>query len=221
MKKKKRTNLSKNPTRTLSKRHAQSKEELLGIKKKKKRKKARKKKHKQKKQQLKSLILELLLAGLSGLIVPIIILFMFFTLEEVSGFGMVPTMRAGEITLVKKTKDFKRFDVIVFSSAGKKSQVRRVIGLPGDKIRYEKDTLFVNDEPITEKFIVDEINDSQKNGKDFTENFSSGSEVIPKNSYLVLGDNRPYATDSRHYGLIHEKDVIGKARMKLINFEKI
>ncbi|MFD1901106.1 signal peptidase I [Enterococcus termitis] len=127
---------------------------------------------------------------------------------------MIPTLRNGDILLVQKNNEFQRFDLAVFVNEKNKTQVRRIIGLPGEKIAYKEDILYVNDQPIDEKFIVDEVNESQRNGKNFTEDFTSedltSTKIIPDGYYLVLGDNRSYATDSRVYGLISLENMIGK-----------
>lgn len=176
--------------------------------------------NKLRKEQSNNLIRDIVITGVLAPVLLFFCLSFFFTIIQVHGFGMVPTVRNKEAVIVTKTKEINRFDLLVFASSSEKKKIRRVIGLPGENIRYEKDILYVNGTPITEKFIVDAINDSQKNGRDYTENFSLNT-IIPEDFYLVLGDNRPYATDSRHYGLIHEKYIIGKVRMRLMNFQKI
>lgn len=145
----------------------------------------------------------------------------FVAVVTVPGYGMMPILRAKDQVLVRKTIEVKRFDLVVFSVGANKKQVRRVIGLPGETISYKDDTLYVNDQQIDEKFLVAEINESQKNGKNYTEDFPDTALEIPTNYYFVLGDNRPYATDSRHYGLIAKKKIFGKIMMQLFPFNEI
>ncbi|MEI5991627.1 signal peptidase I [Enterococcus termitis] len=148
-----------------------------------------------------------------------IVILIQFKGTRIHGYAMIPTLHNGDLVVAKKTKQPKRFDLIVFK-IGEKQQVRRVIGLADETIQYNDDILLVNGEPVDEKFIVDEINESQYNGKNYTENFFSGelngSKIIPKGYCLVLGDNRPYATDSRHYGLIATRNIIGVIKLKLL-----
>lgn len=176
--------------------------------------------NKLRKEQSNNLIRDIVITGVLAPVLLFVCLSVFFTIIQVQGFGMVPTVRNKEAVIVTRTKEINRFDLLVFGSSSEKKKIRRVIGLPGENIHYEKDILYVNGTPITEKFIVDAINDSQKNGRDYTENFRLNT-IIPEDFYFVLGDNRPYATDSRHYGLIHEKYIIGKVRMRLMTLKKI
>ncbi|MBO0422745.1 signal peptidase I [Enterococcus plantarum] len=178
---------------------------------------------KRKKHPVKNYLKEFIFAISLGVVLVIFICSFFLTIMMVHGFSMIPTLREKDQVLVQKTTDLKRFDLVVFKSGNGYTQIRRVIGLPEEKISYTNDTLFVNDQPIDEKFIIDEINESQRNGKNFTEDFTNwtltSASVIPERYYLVLGDNRPYATDSRHYGLIAKENVIGKVTMQLLPFD--
>ncbi|WP_086444796.1 signal peptidase I [Candidatus Enterococcus lemimoniae] len=180
------------------------------------------KKIKRQKQPVKNYLKELIVAISLSVVLILVISSFFLTIVTVHGFSMIPTLREKDQILVQKTTDFKRFDLVAFKSGNGNTQIRRVIGLPEEKIAYTDDTLFVNDQPIDEKFIMDEINESQRNGKNYTEDFTNrtltSAVVIPEGYYLVLGDNRPYATDSRHYGLIAKENVIGKITMQLLPF---
>ncbi|WP_207695264.1 signal peptidase I [Enterococcus sp. DIV0212c] len=167
---------------------------------------------------------ELCLACLCSLLLVIVVSLFFFRWTKVAGYSMRPTLYDQDVVIIKKTKTVKRFDLILFD-LGMKQQIRRVIGLPGEKIRYQEDTLYVNNEPIDEKFLVDEVNETQRNGRNYTEDFFSGNDegarIIPEGFYLVLGDNRPYATDSRHYGLLATKNVIGRVTVKIFPINDI
>ncbi|MBP2099963.1 signal peptidase I [Enterococcus rivorum] len=173
---------------------------------------------KRKKQaKVKRLLIELALSIIFGLFLFFVTTQFFFKVVDVNGYGMMPTLRENDVVLVQRYNNIKRFDLVAFKY-GNDIQVRRVIGLPGEQIRYENDHLFVKDEPIDEKFIVDEINESQRNGRDFTENFPSAEGKIvkiPKDYYFILGDNRPYATDSRIYGVVSKDSIIGIVKMQL------
>ncbi|MTD38284.1 hypothetical protein GIX45_06545 [Erwinia sp. CPCC 100877] len=57
--------------------------------------------------------------------------------------------------------------------------------------------------------------------EDFTIKGLTGRPAISKGEYLVLGDNRPYATDSRYYGLVDEKEIIGIVEMRILPFHKV
>lgn len=145
--------------------------------------------------------------------------FLLFKGTTVQGYGMTPTIHNGDVVIAKRTKKFKRFDVLVLKQGAKK-QVCRVIGFSGETVRYQNDVLWINDEPVDEKFIVDEINETQSHGKAYTDDFVSGeisgSRTIPEGYCFVLGDNRPYATDSRHTGLIAMRNIEGVVVLRVL-----
>ncbi|MBP2099895.1 signal peptidase I [Enterococcus rivorum] len=166
---------------------------------------------------LKRVILEIVASIFLGILAILVVGQFFFQIVEVNGYGMVPALRDRDIVLVKKIERLQRFDLVAFKQ-GNKLQIRRVIGLPGEKIRYEKDTLFINDESIDEKFIIPEINENQKNDREFTEDFQLSNNRtcgVPDDYYFLLGDNRPYAADSRFYGFISKKNIIGVVYIQL------
>ena len=69
------------------------------------------------------------------------------------------------MVLIEKISPIKRFDVVVFQMPDGSTYIKRVIGLPGESIRYENDQLYVNDQPVDENFLV-------KNRKNDHENVS-------------------------------------------------
>jgi len=88
-------------------------------------------------------------------------------------------------------------------------EFRRIIGVPVNTIRLSNDILFVNNEPRDEKYLFDKINEYQEKGTNFMADYFLLKETkIPPGFYFVLGDNRPYTTDSRDYGLISESLII-------------
>ncbi len=134
------------------------------------------------------------------------------TLQQVVGPSMDSTLKNQDIVLLSKSHyklfDVKRFDVIAFSYADTKYLIKRVIGLPGDKVEYKNNILYINDEQIEEEFL-----EGHKT-TDFT-TARLGYDTIPEGKYLVLGDNRENSLDSRSFGLIDEKDILGKVSIKI------
>jgi len=102
----------------------------------------------------------------------------------------------------------KRGEVIVFIFPGdrKKDFIKRLVGLPGDVIEIKSGTIFVNDKPlITPEF-------SQRyyyNKGDYAE--LNKKITVPKDCYFVLGDNSASSMDSRYWGFVSKKDLLGKA----------
>lgn len=127
---------------------------------------------------------------------------------RVDGNSMQPTLKDNDIILYYKSKkNIKRFDIIIFKR-NNNLFIKRVIGLPGDSIKYIDNTLYVNDNPIEEDFQKSITNDF--NISDIT-----SSDVIPNNKLFVLGDNRLFSTDGRSFGFIDINDVNGIMIIKI------
>lgn len=152
-------------------------------------------------------------------IVIVLLLFIFVVgLQQVIGPSMSPNINEGDIIIVNKLiyrlKDIERNDIVILSQ-DEKYMVKRIIGLPGDKIEYKDNYLYVNGKKYKEKFLLDNV---------ITEDFSLkelGYDKIPKDMYLVLGDNRTNSQDSRDYGLIKKDKIIGRASIRIWPFNKI
>lgn len=146
------------------------------------------------------------------------ILSAFYSIKVVSGYGMMPSLRDQDVLLIKRKNELKRFDIVLIEN-GIEGEFRRIIGLPGERISYQEDTLYVDGQPLDEKFIVGKVNESQAKGKNFTGDMNllsiGQASEIPQDCYLVLGDNRPYTTDSRDYGLVRKQVIGGKIRARL------
>lgn len=144
------------------------------------------------------------------LIVVVIIRTFIVTPVRVDGHSMDPTLKDGEILLLKKyDKNYNRFDIVVIDYQGSKL-IKRVIGLSGEHIRYENDALYVNGTKVEENFI-----DTTTSYFDIK---NMNYEVIPENYYFVVGDNRNNSTDSRIIGLIHKNNILGIADFVLFPF---
>ena len=128
---------------------------------------------------------------------------------KVIGDSMEPNISDGDIMIIDRwntnIEDIKRFDIVVIQYK-EKYIIKRVIGLPGEKIRYKENKLYINNTLIKEPFLNDQT---------ITEDFYLKNKTIPKKQYLVLGDNREISLDSRSIGLIEEKRIIGKTIFKI------
>jgi len=157
----------------------------------------------------KALLIAILLAA--------VIRYFLFAPIVVDGLSMMPTLQDQDRMIVNKfSYDLgqpKRFDIIVFHAPEKKDYIKRVIGLPGDRIEYKNDTLYVNGkaykEPYLDKY-KKQVADGPLTDPFTLEETAVGQKTVPKGELFVMGDNRRFSKDSRHIGSIPLSKVIGK-----------
>lgn len=124
---------------------------------------------------------------------------------RVEGTSMVPTLQNEEFVLVNRLAyqmgAHQRGDIIVFHHpSGQKQEdlIKRVIGLPGDRVRAEGGNIFVNEVQLKEDYI--------EAAPAYT-----GEWVVPDGQLFVLGDNRNNSSDSHQWGFVQYDDIVGKA----------
>ena len=134
----------------------------------------------------------------------------------VVGDSMVPTLKNKQILLLDKMKyafkNIERYDIVVIK-VGKSEIIKRVIGLPGETVEYLDNKLYINGHEVD--------NDYNYATDDFTLSDICNCETIPKDKYLVLGDNRSVSSDSRIIGLIDKKDIEGQTKISLWPMKKV
>jgi signal peptidase I len=135
---------------------------------------------------------------------------LFFAINAVSarvrvdGFSMVPTLQDGEYVLVNRLAYRnnlpERGDIIVFTSPQSNGLdlIKRVIGLPGDKVKISDGAVQVNGQTLDEPYIA-------------AAPIYNGEWSVPEGNLFVLGDNRNDSSDSHAWGLLPTENVIGKA----------
>ncbi len=124
---------------------------------------------------------------------------------RVDGFSMNPTLQDGEFVLVNRLAYRmgvpQRGDIIVFHfplDPASQDLIKRVIGLPGDHIMVDRGIVFVNGQPLSEPYIA-------------AAPLYSGEWVVPADDLFVLGDNRNDSSDSHSWGMLPEKEIVGKS----------
>ncbi|MGG3573387.1 signal peptidase I [Bacillus gobiensis] len=155
------------------------------------------------------------IAGVACLVLGIQVKNVVFIEYKVEGISMNPTFQEGNELVINKYahhfKTIKRFDILLFNGPENNVYIKRVIGLPGDTIEYDKDQLYVDGKPVNEPFLKDlkTVNQGYPLTGDFTLKEVTGEKEVPENRYFVMGDNRIHSFDSRHFGFISNRDVVG------------
>lgn len=160
--------------------------------------------------------------------------------------SMLPTLHIGDFILVNKfsygirlpvinskivdTGEPERGDVVVFRFPQNPhvDYIKRVIGLPGDRVGYFDKTIYINGEPVPQQ---PKIKTADLNGvpdrielrheqlgdvehdilHDPKRRLIEGETVVPPGHYFVMGDNRDNSNDSRFWGTVPEQNLVGKA----------
>jgi signal peptidase I len=170
--------------------------------------------------------------------------------------SMMPTLLTGDFILVNKYTYGLRVPVLnnVFFEMGKPQRgdvmvfhfpknptldyIKRVVGLPGDRVAYREKQLYINDKPVNLVFednydyVAPSLN--QIAAKRYKEQLGghrhdillvdeapvmNGEVVVPQGHYFVMGDNRDNSNDSRFWGFVPENNIVGKAFMIWWNFD--
>lgn len=148
---------------------------------------------------------------LIGILLMVLIRTFILTPIVVDGASMNTTLMDHDRMIVNKLDKPERFDIVVFHASETEDYIKRVIGLPGDRIEYKDDTLYINGAAYEEPYL-----DEQKNNtpglltKNFTlEDTPVAAATVPEGEIFVMGDNRAYSKDSRMIGAIPLDQVIG------------
>ena len=140
---------------------------------------------------------------------------------QVSGTSMEYTLSDGDNLIVDKISyrfhKPERYDIIVFPFQYEENTyyIKRIIGLPGEKVQIGEDgTIYIDGKVLEESY-----------GREVMEDPGQAEEpiVLGDDEYFVLGDNRNASSDSRDpsVGVIHEKDIIGRAWLRIWPLDKM
>ena len=198
---------------------------------------AAKSKKEKEKRTFKEELLSWVYTLLAALVIVTVIRTFFFEPIRVDGESMRNTLQDGDVVLVTKpeywTGNYQRGDIIIcrYPNRNKESSislggsfeltftnhtlfVKRLIGLPGDKIEFRQGVLYVNDQLVDESNIDVYIPYTR----------SMGPITLGRDQYFVVGDNRGNSNDSRAVGPISEDMIVGHVNLvvwPLSNFGKV
>src|SRR6267142_5552337 len=136
---------------------------------------------------------------------------------KVEGTSMLPGLEDQERIFINKFvyrwEAISRGDIVVFRYPRdiSKSYIKRVIGVPGDRIHMEDGQVFVNGSKLSESYIPAEYFD-HRSYSEFT---------VPADSYFLLGDHRSMSNDSREFGPVEREYIYGKAVFVYWPVEKV
>ncbi len=139
---------------------------------------------------------------------------------RVSGHSMEATLQDGDNLIVDKLsyhfRDPKRFEIIVFPYRHKENTyyIKRIIGLPGEKVQVKDGYVYVDGEQLDENYGLEVMEDA---------GIAAEEIKLGDDEYFVLGDNRNHSSDSRDpsVGVLHRNELIGRAWVRIWPFDSI
>ena len=148
-----------------------------------------------------------------SVMIAVVLIVFIYQPVKVEGTSMLPTLSDNERIFINKFTyrfglgDIERGDTVVFwyPEDITKSYIKRVIGLPGDRVRIDVGQVIVNDRPLVEDYVEEDYKDQMSwpaNRHD---------KLVPAGDYFVLGDHRSSSSDSRSWGFVPRQNIYGKA----------
>lgn len=132
---------------------------------------------------------------------------------QMAGQSMSPVLKSDDVILVNRLAyDFgrpKRFDVVVFQRDDKKSNVKRVIGLPGEVIQIKGGFIYINDRLLEAEADLGAVS---------LAGLAENPIQLDEDEYFLLGDNREGSEDSRfsNIGNVNKKQILGKVWIRIL-----
>lgn len=132
-----------------------------------------------------------------------------FRLYRVQGQSMAPALRQGDYVLVRAFSNLgrppQRGDIVVVARTGE-SHLKRIVGLPGERLVFTEGTLLVDGARLREPYL---------RGLPPYLGLETCEFSLPSDAYFVMGDNRPHSTDSRHFGPVARSAIESKVACRV------
>jgi signal peptidase I len=160
-----------------------------------------------------------------AVVVAVVVRTFLFQMFWIPSESMSPTLEKGDRVIVNKFGDVSnpsRGDVLVFSrppalSSAEDHLIKRVIGLPGDRVAFVDGKVFIDEQPLDEPYLVP--------GTQTLDLSAPGCAlaapcVVGANQLWMMGDNRDHSADSRRFGPIERETVVGRAFVTVWPFSR-
>ena len=149
-----------------------------------------------------------------ALVLSVLLFKIIFNVSIVSGTSMNPTLHDGNLLLLNHLFYEPEYnDIVVFENEERGLLVKRIIGMPGEKVRIDDaGNIYINGEILKESYGREIILDP---------GIAKDEIILGEDEYFVLGDNRNNSSDSRDpsVGIIHKEDIIGRAWLRIYPFD--
>lgn len=175
---------------------------------------------------LANLFLDFVQTIVLGLSLFVVVYLFLLQPHQVKGLSMMPSFQNSEMLLTDKVSyrfgSPSRGDVVIFRAPPSEpcadiecEYIKRLIGLPGEKIKIENGAVLVNGVKLMEPYL-------SPNAKTTEGHYlEDGIEkMIPEGNYLFLGDNREHSRDGREFGPIPKESLVGKAWLRYWPFDR-
>ena len=126
---------------------------------------------------------------------------------RVEGTSMLPRLEDSDRLFINKfvyhISAIERGDIVVFHYPRdpEKSYIKRVVGLPGDRLWIAQGQVWLNGKPLPESYVPEQYRDTR----------SLAETIVPPNCYFMMGDHRSISSDSREFGPVERSLIYGKA----------
>jgi signal peptidase I len=152
-----------------------------------------------------------------SVLLAIVVIVFLYQPVKVEGTSMMPTLDDQERIFINKFvyrfENIDRGDTVVFWYPGdpSKSYIKRVIGIPGDRVEVDQGTVIINGQRMEEDYVPPQFRDSS----------TMAARAVPSDEYFVLGDHRSSSNDSRAWGMVPRRYIYGKAVFIYWPFDKM
>jgi signal peptidase I len=126
-------------------------------------------------------------------------------LVRVRGRSMIPALRPGHFIWVGKRESLHRGQIVLIQIENT-AYLKRIVGLPGERLEIRGGRVYINDQPLSEPYVPPTA---------YLEPKPDQTCRLPPSTFFVLGDARDDSLDSRQWGPVSVKDIVGVGRWRL------